>query len=94
MSGGERARVDLGFIIAIQEMRNKSLLEGGLSMLFLDEILESVENEGIDLVLRSLNKVGTPILLITQNNGLANYEHVLKVVKGKDGISKIEDEIS
>ena len=88
-SGGERSRVELASILAIQTLINTSCEDGkGLDFLALDEILEACDYEGISAACDTLNKLHKTSLVITQNPAEENYPYTLVVTK-ENGISTI-----
>lgn len=89
-SGGERSRVELASILAIQALTNSACEDGkGLDFVALDEILEACDYEGITAACDTLNKLHKTALVITQNPIAENYPHQLIVTK-QNGISTIE----
>lgn len=89
-SGGERSRVELASILAIQALTNSACDDGkGLDFVALDEILEACDYEGITAACDTLNKLHKTALVITQNPIAENYPHQLVVTK-QNGISTIE----
>lgn len=88
-SGGERSRVELASILAIQTLINTSCEDGkGLNFLALDEILEACDYEGISAACDTLNKLHQTSLVITQNPIEEGYPHTLVVTK-ENGISTL-----
>ena len=89
-SGGERSRVELASILAIQALTNSACEDGkGLDFVALDEILEACDFEGISAACDTLNKLHKTALVITQNPIAENYPYQLIVTK-QNGISTIE----
>lgn len=89
-SGGERSRVELASILAIQALTNAACEDGkGLDFVALDEILEACDYEGISAACDTLNKLHKTALVITQNPIAENYPYQLVVTK-QNGISTIE----
>lgn len=89
MSGGERGRVKLAGILALQHLINMSLNGRGLNLVILDETLEGgIDMKGTAEFMRILENVGGTILLITQKiDGINVSQNRLKVVK-ENGISR------
>lgn len=88
-SGGERSRVELASILAIQTLINTSCEDGkGLDFLALDEVLEACDFTGISAACDTLNKLHKTSLVITQNPVEENYPYTLVVTK-ENGISTI-----
>ena len=89
-SGGERSRVELASILAIQALTNAACEDGkGLDFVALDEILEACDYEGISAACDTLNKLHKTALVITQNPIAENYPYQLIVTK-QNGVSTIE----
>ena len=87
-SGGERARIEVAIILAMQRIINQSTIEKGLDLLVLDEILESLDSKGLELLLKSLNNLGLNVLIISHATMDMNYQNTL-TVKKINGISEI-----
>lgn len=64
-SGGERAKVELATIMALQEMINTTNQYGGLQFLAIDEITEGLSEEGLYSVIDAMSFVKYPVLLAT-----------------------------
>lgn len=87
MSGGERGRIKLAGILAIQHLINMSLNGNGLNLLILDESLSGIDSEGTMEFVNILENIGSTILLITQNiEDSKIFKNVLTVEK-KNGVS-------
>lgn len=88
MSGGERGRIKLAGILAIQHLINMSLNGNGLNLLILDESLSGIDSEGTMEFVNILEDIGSTILLITQNiEDSKIFKNVLTVEK-KSGVSR------
>lgn len=86
-SGGERQRVTLAGILAIQRLINLSLDGKGINMLLLDESLGNIDSMGTMKIVRILEKIGITVILITQNiEDSSIFQNSVKVVK-REGIS-------
>jgi DNA repair exonuclease SbcCD ATPase subunit len=89
-STGERCRIEIAAILALQSLINSASSSGGLNLLFLDEIMDSMDAKGVTSIVEDLNSTMSQcIFVITQSSYQGNYDKILKVTKGKDGISKI-----
>ena len=88
-SGGERARVEIALIIAIQGMINESNKWGGLQFLSIDEITEGLSKESLYDVIEALEFIQFPILVTTHISNENASCKTLKIVK-ENGISRIE----
>lgn len=87
-SGGEKARVDIACILAMQKIINLASNGGGLNLLFIDEILESVDSLALTGIVKALSELDQTIFLIThveQNM----FECNKLLVEKTNGISKI-----
>lgn len=88
-SGGEKVRVDICNILALQKLINLNSNSGGLDLLLLDEIIESVDSVGVSEILRQLNSINQTISIITHANTIRDYENVVIVTK-ENGYSNIK----
>ena len=88
-SGGERARVEIALIIAIQGMINETNKWGGLQFLSIDEITEGLSKESLYDVIEALEFIQFPILVTTHISNENASCKTLKIVK-ENGISRIE----
>ena len=91
MSGGERGRVKLAGILALQHLINMSLNGRGLNLVILDETLEGgIDIKGTMEFMNILENVGGTILLITQKiDEINTIQNKLRVIK-EDGVSHYE----
>lgn len=87
-SGGEKVRVEVCNILALQGLINLNSSSGGLDLLCLDEIIESVDGKGVTELMKALSLLNKTVMVITHTNHSGVYEHVDVVVK-KGGCSKI-----
>lgn len=84
-SAGERCRVNLASIIALQRLTNSNCDDRkGLDLLIFDEILDSSDQVGFESYCNTINNMGITSLLITQNSLPENYPYSLTVVKEND----------
>ena len=86
-SQGERGRIDIAGILALQSQINGKSTSGGLNLLFLDEIVESIDEGGITGILSSLDNLGKHIYIITHSKYEGNHPRVIEVVKEPGEIS-------
>lgn len=90
-SCGERARVELASILAIQSLTNASCEDGkGLDFLVVDEVLDGMDESGIMAAADTLNKLHKTSMVITQGHVAENYPNVL-VVRKEGGVSCLEE---
>ncbi|MCK9544171.1 MAG: hypothetical protein M0R03_19300 [Novosphingobium sp.] len=87
-SKGERTRMNFANLLTLQTLINETSKNGGLSILFLDEILEGLDEEGLALLLDSTNDINKTILLTTHINNEKIHDNVL-IIEKNNGISKI-----
>ena len=88
-SGGERARVEIALIIAIQNMINETNRWGGLQFLSIDEITEGLSKESLYDVIEALEFIQYPILVTTHISNENAKCKTLKIIK-ENGVSHIE----
>lgn len=88
-SGGERARVEIALIIAIQNMINETNKWGGLQFLSIDEITEGLSKESLYDVIEALEFIQYPILITTHISNENAKCKTLKIIK-ENGVSRIE----
>lgn len=88
-SEGERARVNLSSILAMQKLVNSNCDgDKGLDLLVLDEILAAVDEEGNAKMFESLNKLGITALVVSHGHVSESYPHTL-VIRKENGESRI-----
>lgn len=87
-SGGEKVRVDICNILALQHLINLNSKSGGLDLLLLDEIIESVDVTGMQEILKQLNSINRTICIITHVNSVKNFDNVV-IVRKQNGTSKL-----
>lgn len=80
-SSGEKVRVDVCTILAMKKLINMSSKNGGLDLLILDEIIESVDVSGSNELLNSLNSINETVLVITHSSHDKDFENILKIKK-------------
>ncbi len=89
-SGGERSRIDVAAILALQELILVNAGHGkGIDFLCVDEILESVDLTGMECILNSLQPLQKTIMLVSQHTEISSLaQHTLTVQK-KNKVSTI-----
>ena len=88
-SEGEKARVNLSSILAMQKLVNSNCDDDkGLDLLVLDEILAAVDEEGNAKMFESLNKLGITALVVSHGHVSESYAHTLTIRK-ENGESRI-----
>lgn len=95
LSGGERKRVNLSVMLSLSEIQRK-ISRVQSNILFLDEVSDSLDREGVFLVhslLTSMKNSGKTIFIITHNDylkALLGDEKTITIVK-ENGISTIKE---
>lgn len=83
-SGGEKLRIDICSILALQKLINLNSKSGGLDLLILDEIIESVDGLGAYELLKQFNTINQTIFVISHVD-LSRYTgNVITIVKEND----------
>lgn len=80
-SAGERARIDLAVILAIQQLININCSSGGLDLLIADEVLESIDIEGMQFIMNALKDIKRTVLIVSQNEISALKSQTIFVTK-------------
>lgn len=88
-SGGERATCDLAIILAMQSIINATSISGGLNCLFVDEVLESVDDSGMNDIAACLGNLGQTIVLIAHSAPNMMVDCNRLTVEKNKGISQI-----
>ena len=88
-SEGEKCRVNLATILAMQKLVNGNC-EGdkGLGLIVLDEILSPVDEDGLASMFGALNKSGITALVVSHGNISESYPYKL-IINKQDGKSYI-----
>lgn len=90
-SEGEKARVNLANILAMNKLTNVNCEEGkGLDLLVLDEILEATDESGLANIFEALNSLHITSLVVSHGNVAENYPYRL-VVNKQNGVSFINE---
>lgn len=88
-SEGEKARVNLASILAMQKLVNSNCEDDkGLDLLILDEILSAVDEEGNTKMFEALNKLGITVLVVSHGHVSESYPHTL-IIRKEHGESRI-----
>lgn len=91
-SAGERARVELAMILAMNKLTNASCDdEKGLDLLVLDEILEAVDEQGLNNIFNALNHLRITSLVVSHGNIAENYPYKT-VVNKLNGVSYLDEQ--
>lgn len=93
-SAGERKRIDIAISFAIQDLQ-QSHSETSTNIAIYDECFDGLDSVGCESVIEILKekaKTIPSIFVITHNETLKPlFDNAIKVVKSKEGISKIEE---
>lgn len=87
-SGGERARVDVAVILAIQSLINLNSPSGGLDLTLIDEVMDSVDELGMQNVIEGLQNVHRTVMIVSQVAINSLQEYTVTIQK-KNKISTI-----
>jgi len=92
LSGGEKKRLDIIFILAFQRFLIES---SGIrsNLLVFDEIFDSLDDRGIELVLSCIDSLfpeSSSIYIITHNKSVKSMFNSVKKVIKKNGVSVLE----
>ena len=88
-SAGERTRINLASIIALQRLTNANCENGrGLDLAIYDEILDASDESGIASYCEMINKMHLTSLVVTQGMVSESYKYRIVVTK-QNGISTI-----
>lgn len=88
-SGGERGDIEISTISGIQQLINLNTNSGGLDLLMIDEILESVDGYGLQLIAKSAKQLNKTILIISHVNIPSEEDYNLITIEKRNKISKI-----
>lgn len=89
-SAGEAARVNLATILSMQKLVNAGCeADKGLDLLVLDEIVEAVDEDGLQAMFGALNRLGITALVVSHGNISESYPYKL-IIRKENGISHIE----
>lgn len=80
-SAGEKGRIDIAVTAALQNLLNLNNPSGGLNILAIDEVLDSVDSLGLELIIKALQNIGITILIVTQNQVENVSEFTLTIEK-------------
>lgn len=89
-SGGERGRLILSTILSFQRLINQKSKSGGLDLIFIDEVLDQIDSEGIYNLYLALNNLEGTILLTSQVKTKSEVDNRLIIVK-ENGVSYIKE---
>jgi len=76
-SAGEKGRVDICCILALQNLINLASESGGLEFVAIDEILDSVDVYGLTSIVDSLNLLRRSVFIVSQNEINSTRANVL-----------------
>lgn len=87
-SGGERGRIDVACILAIQHLINLNSSSGGLDLLIADEIFDSIDALGLEHIFKGLLNTDRTVLFISQVQINTLKENTL-VIRKENKVSRI-----
>jgi len=88
-SGGERGKIDIATsVLAVQTLINNSCHTGGLNLTFIDEVLESVDSQGLECIVESVDNPNTHFMVISHVRHDKVHNNVITVEK-TNNVSKI-----
>jgi DNA repair exonuclease SbcCD ATPase subunit len=87
LSEGQKMRISLASIIAIQDIKNNASESGGIDILILDEAFDGLDETGQDMAIKLLQQTQRTILAVTHHR--MEYEGNTLTVKHKNGNSYI-----
>lgn len=91
LSEGEKARINLANILAMNRLTNANCETGkGLDLLILDEILEATDETGLSSMFDALNGIGITTLIVSHGNVAENYPYKL-VISKQNGVSFLNE---
>lgn len=91
LSEGEKARINLANILAMNRLTNANCETGkGLDLLILDEILEATDETGLSSMFDALNGIGITTLIVSHGNVAENYPYKL-VINKQNGVSFLNE---
>jgi ABC-type multidrug transport system ATPase subunit len=85
-SSGEKMRISVASILALQKLINLNSKSGGLNLLIMDECLDSLDSKGLESIVQSLQKIVLTAELITFANHNIKGISIITIVK-ENGIS-------
>nr|WP_195461835.1 AAA family ATPase [Alistipes sp. D31t1_170403_E11] len=89
-SEGERARVNLASIVAMQRLVNGNCDPGeGFDLMCIDEIADAMDADGLAGVFAALNRLGMTALVVSHGAVAESYPHKLLIIK-ENGESRID----
>lgn len=89
-SEGEKARINLASIVAMQRLVNGNCdLGKGLDLILIDEVIDSMDADGLASVFTALNKLGITALVVSHGAVAESYRHRLLIAK-RNGESSID----
>ena len=87
-SKGERTRMNMANLLTLQTIINETSKTGGLSLIFPDEIFEGLDEEGLSLLLKSMQNTKKTVMITTHVTNEKIHDNIL-IVEKVNGISKI-----
>lgn len=89
-SAGEQARCELAVILAMHKLCNAGCEDGkGLDILVIDELLDSMDEDGLINIFEALNSLRITAMVVTHVSVAEGYGHKL-IIQKNNGVSRIK----
>jgi chromosome segregation ATPase len=88
-SGGEKGSIEIATISALQQLINFNAESGGFDLLWIDEILESVDGIGMIDIAKAVSKLNKTVEIITHVNIPVENDYNIVTIEKRNKISKI-----
>jgi len=80
-SSGEKTRIEIANILALQRLINLNSDAGGLDLLILDEIVSSSDGEGLQSILKMLSMINKTIAVVSHVGTDRTFDNLVTVTK-------------
>ncbi len=80
-SEGEKVRLNLAVDLAFQQLINSSSKYGGLNLYVNDELISSLDSNGVSNAAQAFDRLDKTILLVTHSGSDLNYKNVVTIQK-------------
>ncbi|MGL5690139.1 MAG: hypothetical protein ACRDD8_04890 [Bacteroidales bacterium] len=82
LSVGEQGRINLACILAMNKLVNMNCeANKGMNLLVLDEILDGIDESGLNSILDTLNNTGLTCLVVSHGKTSESYPHTTTITK-------------
>lgn len=96
-SKGERGRINIAGILALNELLNSSSggshLGCGLDFVCLDEAMDGIDSMGVGFIMNAINDLGQPILAVSHIEPKEPFRNTIACIK-ENGVSRFENKVS